>query len=349
MTEQPKNLPDPVLNRRATAGRLLRFIYGSIVIGLGLFLGWQIIKPWIYTQSAGSVVAPYHVISTPFTARIVELSVNAGDSVKKGQVVATVRSPEIDALRANLLRSVADQVNKLADLQIRLLVATNSVTSARMRVTAAQDSLTAVDQNPGQVSSIFRGQLLRELAQAKAALAQIEAEISETGRQLQAVQTAKEDIEKVKQFVENAFNNGKQLAPIEGVVANHTAKPGQSVTAGTSIVEIYDPNELHVQWILAADRLIQPQIGAPVYVLDGNHVMRGVIKEVYSISEQTQEGVTVFSRRRSGQLVRIALGPDEKYPAYMTDVEVRYNYWPFMSAAVELYVDMMTSLGLWRE
>ncbi|UOD49980.1 HlyD family secretion protein [Orrella daihaiensis] len=349
MTEKTQQLPDPVLSRRATAGRFLRLVYGSIVIFLGLFLGWQIIKPLIYTQSAGSVVAPYYVVSTPYTARIVDLSVKSGTKVKEGQVVATVRSPEIDGLRADLLSSIAEQINKEADLRIRLLVATSSLESAQTRVSAAEECSAVIEQNPEQVTSVFRGQVLRECAQANAELARIEAEISETSKQIAAVHKAKNDIEEVKRLVDNAFNEGKQLAPIDGVVANHTANPGQSVTAGTSIVEIYDPTKLYVQWILAADRLIQPQAGAPVYVLDGNRVMRATIKEVYSISEQTQEGATVFSRVRSGQLVRIELAPEEAYPAYMTDVEVRYNYWRFMDQAVELYVDVMTSLGLWRE
>lgn len=348
MTDTKIALPDPVLSRRATAGRFLRFIYGSVVIFLGLFLAWQVIKPFIYTQSSGSVVAPYFVVSTPYTARVVDLPVSPGDIVEKGQIVAIVRSPEIDALRANLLGSIANQVNKEADLNIRLLVAQSSLESARERAAAAEDCSDVVAQNPEQVTSIFRGQIMRECAQAQAALAQIEAEISETSKQIATIRQAKDDIENVRMFVDKAFNQGQQLSPIDGVVANHTANPGQSVMASTSIVEIYDPNQLYIQWILDADRLMQPQVGAPVYVLDGNRVMHATIKQVYSISEQAQDGATVFSRIRSGQLVRIKLNVNETYPAYMTDIEVRYNYWRFMDKAVELYVDIMTSLGLWR-
>lgn len=349
MTDKVHQLPDPVLTRSATAGRALRFVYASIVIGLGIFLGWQLIKPLIYTQSPGSVMAPYYVVSTPYTARIVDLSVKPGQPVKKGQVVATVRSPEIDALRASLLSSVAEQVNKEADLRIRLLVATSSLEPARNRVIAADQCSAVIEKNQDSVTSVFRSQILRECAQAAFELAQIEAEISETSKQIEAVRQAREKIEGVKTFVDNAFNEGKQLAPIDGMVANHAANPGQSVTAGTSIVQIYEPTKLYVQWILSADRLTQPAIGAPVYVLDGNRVMRATIKEVYSISEQVRDGVTMFAPIRSGQLVRIELAANEKYPPYMTDVEVRYNYWRLMDHVVEIYVAVMTSMGLWRE
>lgn len=348
MAELPPILPDPVASRRQTAGSLVRFIYASIVIGLGLFLGWQLVKPLIYTQSSGSVVAPYYVVSTPFTARIVELSANPGETVEKNEVVAVVRSPEIDSLRANLLKSVADQVNKEADLRIRLIVATESLDSALDRVEASNECSDKLKKYPGSVTSVFRAQILRECADAAAQLARIEAEITETEKQLKAVQRARAEIEDVKNFVDRAFNNGRQLAPIKGVVANNTANPGQSVTAGTSIVEIYDPTKLYVQWILSADRLTQPSVGAPVYVLDGNSVMRAVIKQVYSIAEESTEGTTIFARQRAGQLARIELVDGDRYPAYMSDVEIRYYYWRFLDRAVDFYVRIMTKLGIWR-
>ena len=348
MTNQTPTVPDPVLSRRAKAGGFLRFIYASMVLGLAVFLAWQLIRPLIYTQSAGTVVAPYYVVSTPFTARVVELNVKPGERVTAGQVVATVRSPEIDALRANLLSSVAEQVNKEADLRIRLLVASSSIDSARDRATQMAECGAELDKYPDQVTSVFRSQVLRECAQATAELAKVEADAMETSKQIEAVSRARENIEEIKAFVDNAFNEGKQLAPIDGVVANHAANPGQSITAGTSIVEIYDPAALYVQWIMSADRRTQPEVGARVYVLAGNRVMRATIKRVYSIAENAADGNTIFARPKAGQLVRIELLEDETYPAYLTDVEVRYNYWRFMDGAVELYVDIMAGLGIWR-
>jgi multidrug resistance efflux pump len=347
-TDPPPNVPDPVLSRRATAGGLLRFVYSTAVIGLGLFLIWQLVKPFIYTQSPGNVSAPLHVVSTPFTARIVELTVTPGSNVRQGDVVAKVRSPEIDGLRATLRTSVAEQINKEADLRIRLLVATNSLGAAQSRLESAQEIVDLLRMHPHDVTAVFKADALRERAMAALTLAQIEADIAETSKQIESVQRARLDIEDIKQFVDHAFNDGNQLAPINGVISGHSANPGQSVTAGTSIVEIYDPSDLHIQWVLSADRRTQPDVGAPVYVIDGARIMRGTIKQVYSISERAQTGNTVFAQPRSGQLARIELDNDEAYPAFMTDVEVRYNYWRFTDRASDILVDIMTSLGFWR-
>jgi biotin carboxyl carrier protein len=349
MTEPVPNLPDPVLMRRAKAGRPLRIVYAIVVLGFGVFLGWQIIKTLLYTQSAGTISARLYVVSTPFVSRVVDLAVTPGQNVIQGQVVATVRSPEIDSLRLNLLSGVAEQVNKEADLRIRLLVATNSLSAATRRLESAQAIIDLMTSHPRDVTAVFKADALREQAMAALALAQIEADISETANQIDAVRKARLDIEVIQSFVDHAFNDGMQLAPISGVASAQVANPGQSVTAGSPIIEIYDPTDLHVQWVLPADRLTQPQAGAPVYVLDGSRVMHATIKEVYSISDKAQTGSTVFGRIRSGQLVRIEIDADQAYPAFGTDVEVRYNYWRILDRPVKLYVDLMTSVGLWRK
>ena len=348
MNQKRTDIPDPVLSRHATAGRFLRFLYASLVIGLGLFLLWQVINPLLYTQSSGTVVASSYAISTPYIARVVRLPVGVGDTVSAGEVVATVRSPEIDALRASLLSNVAQQVNQEGELRIRLLVATNSLESAQKRAASTEPCGEELARYPDNVSSVFRAQMMRECATAAAELAKIEADISETSRQIDAVRGARKDIEDLKTFVDQAFNNGNQVSPIDGVVANHAVNEGQSVTAGNPILEVYDPEDLYVEWVLSDDRRIQPEVGALVFVRNGNRVTQAKITQILPISQQAPDGTSIFSRETAGQLARIELRDKTQYPAYLTDVQVRYNYWSVMDTIFAQYVRVMTGLGLWR-
>ena len=128
----------------------------------------------------------------------------------------------------------------------------NTLPSAKERAAAANQCADKLERHPESVTSVFRSQVLRECAEAAAELVRIEAEIAGLTEQLGALRRARLDIEEVRDFVKNAFNDGKQIAPITGVVANHAANPGQSVTAGTSIIKIYDPTDLYVQWVLSA-------------------------------------------------------------------------------------------------
>jgi hypothetical protein len=58
-------------------------------------------------------------------------------------------SAAIDGLRASLLRSVAEQVNKEADLTIRKIVATNTLKASRRRLGSAQESVMVIKKYPG--------------------------------------------------------------------------------------------------------------------------------------------------------------------------------------------------------
>jgi len=262
--------------------------------------------------------------------------------------VATVRSPEIDALRAGLLSDVAQQVNQEGELRIRLLVATNSLESAQKRAASTEPCGEELAQYADNVTSVFRAQMMRECATAAAELAKIEADISETSRQIDAARGARKDIEDLKTLVDKAFNNGNQVSPIDGVVANHLVNEGESVGAGSPILEVYDPEDLYVEWVLSDDRRVQPEVGTMVFVRNGNRVMQAKVTRILPVSQQAPDGTTIFSRETAGQVVRIELLDETQYPAYLTDVQVRYNYWSVMDTLFKVYVRVMTGLGLLR-
>lgn len=340
---------DPVKMRRATAGGFLRSVYALAVFGLAAFLGWQVLKPVIYTQSPGTVTAPAYVVSTPFAARVLSIAVEPGTRVKKGAVVATVRSPEIYALRASLLHGMVEQANKEADLRVKLTVARHSIDAAQNRLEHANKNVQLMEKTPAAVSTGFRIEVFREQAVAALGLAQLEAEITEISIQLGRMHGQLLELEKNRQEVETAFNEGRQLSPVAGVVGPRIAEPGQSVSTGHSIVQIYDDSKMYVEWILSAGRIRQPEPGARVYVIDGTRVMRGRIEKLQEIAEKAEVGPSLFGRAEAGQLVRIKLDAGERYPPLLTTIEVRYNYWRFMDPAVELFVEIMAWLGVWRE
>jgi multidrug resistance efflux pump len=342
-------LPDPIQSRRSQAGTLLRFVYSALILGIAIFLGWQVVKPFLYSQSTGWVSAPMYVLSTPYTAQVTDIDVRPGDWVSPGDVVATVKSPQIDTLRANLLSSVADQINKEADLSIRLEVARRSQAPARARLQAAQEMFDLMRKHPDAVTTLYRAQALQEIAMAQQNLAQIEVDISVVSAQLVGVTKAREDLQDIRSMVELSFNDGKQVSPAFGIVSSHMATPGQSLPPGNPIIDLYDPTRTHIEWTLQPDRIRQPQVGSRVYVIDGNVVLPGTITRLYSMAETPPTNGDMFERPQTGQLVRIDLLDGTAYPPVRTEVQVRYNYWRFMDKAVELYVQAMVWLGVWRE
>src|SRR6516165_2630465 len=61
------NVPDPVESRRRAAGRFVRIAYATVVFGV---LGFFIIyfgAPFVFLSGPGTVTAPRHVVSLPYT------------------------------------------------------------------------------------------------------------------------------------------------------------------------------------------------------------------------------------------------------------------------------------------
>lgn len=342
-----KNIPDPVSSRRATAGSAVRRVYTLLVLGLALFLIWLIVKPAIYTASSGQVMAPAYLISTPYSSRVVSVDVSPGDRVSQGDILAQVRSPQIDQLQADLAASVGQQKTQEAEFLIRDSIARAAIPSARQRLDSAKRSLDKLGDGCEQ-TSIFCASIHREFYEASRTLAELTAGQEQLQLQLAAMMSVREKIEAIDLFVERAFNRGHQISPIDGVVSPRIASAGQSVTAGEVIVEVLDDSKVHIEWVLESQHLRQPKLGERVYVLDGNSLMRGTVVQLLGVSQRAAFQHSLFQRAQIGQVLHIELDDGEAYPPLLAEVEVRYNYWSVLDPAVELYVMMMEALGLWR-
>ena len=114
------NVPDPVESRRRAAGRLVRFAYATVVFGV---LGFFVIyfgAPFVYLSGPGTVTAPRHVVSLPYTVQVSQMKLVPGATVKAGEEIAEVISPEQDSIVATYMRALADIAGRTADCASRL-------------------------------------------------------------------------------------------------------------------------------------------------------------------------------------------------------------------------------------
>jgi multidrug resistance efflux pump len=338
---------DPVTSRRSAAGGAVRSAYAMLIIALGLVLSWMFVKPAIYTESPGKVMAPEYVISTPYSARIADVQVRPGQRVRAGEIVATVRSPEIDALLANLSGALAAQTVAMTQLRIRRAVAEATLPAARARALSASRNVRKLGTEGCIGTSVFCAEIIREEALAAVMLSQTEAEADVITTEMRELVEARARVETIYEQVVKNFGNGNQATPITGVISAKIARKGQSVGAGDTIVEVLDDSRPYVQWVMDSSRFRQPQQGDPVYVLHGQHVMRARIVSLLSVSDAAVSSRSLFRPPENGQLVLVEIDKGLSYPPMMAHVEVRYNYWRFMDSAVELYVVMMEKLGIW--
>src|SRR5262249_139224 len=113
------NVPDPVESRRRAAGRFVRFASPVIVFGvLGFFvvyLGGRV----VVVGGAGSGTAGGHVVSLPYTVEVNQMNLVPGATVKAGEEIGQVISPEQDSIVATYMRALADINGRTAELRIK--------------------------------------------------------------------------------------------------------------------------------------------------------------------------------------------------------------------------------------
>jgi HlyD family secretion protein len=92
------NVPDPVESRRRAAGRLVRFAYAIIVFGVLAFFVVYFGAPFVFLSGPGTVSAPRHIVSLPYTVQVSQMKLVPGATVKAGEEIAEVLSPEQDSI-----------------------------------------------------------------------------------------------------------------------------------------------------------------------------------------------------------------------------------------------------------
>jgi HlyD family secretion protein len=98
------NVPDPVESRRRAAGRLVRFAYATVVFGVLAFFIIYFGAPFVYLGGPGTVSSPRYVVSLPYTVQVTHMNLEPGATVKAGEDIAEVVSPEQDSIVAPICK-----------------------------------------------------------------------------------------------------------------------------------------------------------------------------------------------------------------------------------------------------
>ena len=320
------NLPDPVESRRRAAGRLVRIAYTTIVFGVLAFFVIYFGAPFVYLAGPGTVSSPRHVVSLPYTVQVSHMNLVPGATVKAGEEIGQVISPEQDSIVATYMRALADITGRTAELRIKARVAQESLEAVRSYLRVTEEAVERIDaMATGTVT--FRMEVLRERASARKAVASQEAEVAESAIQLASLDEFTHQLQGRLDEVQTHFGRGRVSAPIGGIVSTGLANIGQSLVAGTPIAEILDPTDIFVDWYIPNERLIDPRVGNEVLVLFGNRRIPGKISQILPVSgvyAGTQQ--FLMRDRPATQIARIRFNPGASPPPLNSTVNVHMHY-----------------------
>ncbi|WP_416797414.1 HlyD family secretion protein [Ciceribacter azotifigens] len=327
LTRLDPNLPDPVESRRRSAGRFVRFVYGTLVFGLLAALILYFGTPLVFLGSPGIVSAPRQLVSLPYAVQVVDRVAEPGEAVSVGDEIARVRSPQQDEIVATYMRGLSELAGREADLRIREQVAQNSLPAARAYLELTATAVNRLAAAKNAVSLTYELDVRNAHAQARKDVASQEAEAAEASVQIAALAALRERLQQQVDRLERDFANGRVVAPVSGIVSPRMATAGESLVAGTAIAEIYDTSDIFIDWFVPDYRLVEPKVGKPVFVLFGNRRISGEITRILPVSDVYEEERTLAgSRGRSAQVARIRMAPGSEPPALGSTVHVHMYY-----------------------
>jgi multidrug resistance efflux pump len=309
-------------------------------------------------QLIGTVDANEVVVSSRIPGRIQQLTVDEGDSVKAGELIATIQSDDLAAARNAAEAAAASQQFKLQqtqDIQHQTQGSTASqVANAQAQLQVAQASLLeaqaqyqrqAADSNrtialarQGVMSQQAREEAASSLHASQAAVAAARQSVAAAEASLKLAQantlqaqaaaktvaSTRSDVQNAKALLHQAqveLGYADVVAPISGKVNVRAARQGEVVSPGTPIVTITDLTQTWVYAPLPETEADSVQLGDSLrVVMPGGTTIQGkIIAKSAEADFATQRDVS--RRKRDIKTIQLKLlidNPGMKFVPGMT-------------------------------
>ncbi len=332
-------------------------ILGLLTIG-SLIWYFVTVRPSGDLQLIGTVDANEVVVSAKIPGRIQTLTVDEGDTVKAGQLIAVIESEDLQAARAAAEATANSQKFKLGETvetERQTVGEVGSATiNAEAQVKAAQASLAQAQANydhqkadttravglaeQGIVSAQSRDDAVTMLQAAKAAedtanqnVAAAQASLRQARAHELLATVAARTVEETRDQVANARALAEQaqvevgysqvFAPVSGKVNVRAARQGEVVAAGGPIVTIMDLTQTWVYAPLPETQADSVKLGDSLRVVmpSGATIQGKIIAKAAEADFATQRDVS--SRKRDIKTIQLKLlinNPDEEFVPGMT-------------------------------
>lgn len=222
------------------------------------------------------------------TARITDLPVEAGDIVKRGQVLINMANSDLDAILAET-RAYWRQSEKSRDgyaaasESLRLLLEDEKRNLERSRNLFEAGALSRTEM---EQASLRVERYTRDLVEAKARLASASA-LSE-GLKQQVSELEKKQAELTL------------ISPIEGYVLELPVKKEQVVMTGKYLMALGVKDEMEIRSEVLSDSLGGVKVGSRVRItapILGDIALEGLVKKIYPLAEEKISPLGVAQRR----------------------------------------------------
>jgi multidrug resistance efflux pump len=305
---------------------LIRYIY---LFGIMSFLGWignSLAGGYLYTRADGMVVGDAGTVSPEYTVTVLEVLVQNGQKVERGDVIARVSSSRVAELNATLSGNSSTLVSRMAEITAKASMIDQLVNAADARerlIEANSEQLSRIKEK-GFLPLMTQNALIEQVFRGKQELAVLRAEKETMSRQVAQIVAASRNTDQAIEDLATLFDAGRMKSPMTGYVAGVDVGIGAVVNPGEVIADLVGEHRFVLAYY-PIDRLFEVKEGAPVTIDVGfGNWLHGKIHRIEPIAARLpKEFQRTLSPVERHQLVRVEFDPDTKLPPYFTKVVVR--------------------------
>lgn len=226
--------------------RALFILLLLLLVGAGVYL---LLRYEEYVRSDDASVAGYQVLVSPqMPGRITALYVQEGDTVRKGQLLATLDTSALVAERSELEAEIAQMGAQVAEAEMNMRYSQEAVVLRQLNAKNATDNF-----NRGKIQyegGAIPQQAFQELQIAQqAGVAQVTAAqraVDVARAQIQTVLATQKAVASKLALISTQLSYARVLAPADGVVAKRWLLAGDMLEAGQTIFTL---SQLGAYWI----------------------------------------------------------------------------------------------------
>jgi membrane fusion protein (multidrug efflux system) len=210
----------------------------AVLIVIAIFWWWRVYLYPYQTTDDANIATLDHTISSIQTGKILQVAVEDGDMVRKGDLLFTVDDTilqiELEKAKAGL-----DHANDEVKLQ-------------KIRVDLAKEDFQ-------RATTEFNGGVI-----SKEAIDHVDKTLQMAQAQLQSINSLAEVQEASLKLIETQIQYSNVTAPTDGIIAKRWHDPGDVVRAGQAVLSLFDLSQIWISANIEETKLSSIHVGDPV-------------------------------------------------------------------------------------
>jgi len=222
------------------------------------------------------------------------VAVKTGSAVQRTTFTGTIRAVNQSSIQAQVT-ATASSVNAQVGQRVQkgqvLVQLNNQDNAARLAQAQANRASAQAQANQTRVMMERKQRLLNQGFISKAEYEQSRVDYQ---TQLENVRAQQANVD----IAQKADRDGIIRSPISGVITQRQVEPGQTVSAGQTLFEIVDPDQLEIQARVPSDMQADLKVGSKAeYRLQGTpNLLTATISRISPIADQASRQIEFFAR-----------------------------------------------------